>query len=89
VEFRSLLDGPREALTMRANVCPRGDGLVLVMGFNWDCRICPECLMSEDIWIVNELGESVGVGCLAIVWAEAKQECEKRDEIGGEQDDSE
>lgn len=72
MEFRSLLDGLREVLIMRVNVCLRGDGLVLVMGFNWDCRICLECLMFEDIWIVNELGELVGVGCLVIVWVEVK-----------------
>lgn len=27
------------------------------------------------------LGEPVGSGCVATIWAEEKQECEKRDEV--------
>lgn len=30
------------------------------------------------------LRESVGGGCLAIIWTEEKEECTKRDEVCGE-----
>lgn len=38
----------------RECVCQRGGGLGLVMSCNWECWICSECLMTEDIWTVIE-----------------------------------
>ena len=39
-----------------------------------------ECLMSENVYTIN-LRESGDIECLAIIFAEEKQECEKRDEM--------
>lgn len=83
MEFRSLLDDPNKALAMRMYMCPRGDGLCLIIGFNWECRVCSECLMLRMSGQLMNLGQSVGVRWLAIIWE--KQECEKRNEICGEQ----
>lgn len=59
------------------------------MGFVTSLNGCVEfmislaCLMPENILIIN-LGESVGSRCLAIIWAEEKYVCEKKNEVCGE-----
>lgn len=49
MEFRCLLGDPNEGLAIKVYVCTRGDDLGLIMGCNWKCRVCSECLMSEEI----------------------------------------